>query len=81
MTTIAEYTDQAYEESWPIEKTEQMAEALEAIERMHTGVPGSCTVASQWRAVRCRQCGTLSPCNTLRTIHDVLSIDGKDDTE
>lgn len=81
MTTIAEYTDRAYEESWPIEKTERMAEALEAIEKMHTGAPGFSTVARPQPAVRCKQCGTLSPCDTLRAIHDVLGIDGRADTE
>ena len=81
MMTMEQWADSAYAESWPIEKVERMAEALEAIAGMHTGVPSFSTVAYTEPEVRCKQCGTLSPCDTLRAIHDVLGIDGKDDTK
>lgn len=81
MTAIEQWADSAYVELWPVEKVEQMAEALEAIAGMHTGVPGFSTVAYPEPAVRCKQCGTLSPCDTLRAIHDALGINGEDGTK
>lgn len=78
MTTIAEYTDQAYTESWPVENVERMAEALEAIEKLHTGAPLWSTVARPEPKTRCKQCGTVSPCETLETAYRVLGIDGED---
>lgn len=81
MTTIAEYADQAYAESWPVEYVERMAEALEAIERLHTGVPGWSTISRPIPMTRCKQCGAASPCETLTTVYRVLGIDGKNDTE
>lgn len=78
MTTIAEYTDQAYLASWPVENVERMAEALEALERLHAGAPLWSTVSRPIPMTRCRQCGTASPCETLSTVHSVLGIDGED---
>ena len=81
MTTIAEYADQAYAESWPVENVERMAEALEAIEKLHAGAPLFSTKSRPIPMTRCKQCGTASPCETLTTVHRVLGIDGKNDTE